>query len=108
MVGLVQAAWHWPQFLVKDSIMANNYHSFLWFLVWLLLISVAYSWVYNSTKGSLLVVSLFHGSINAVNSLLFFNLSISYSVFPFYLMVTAIVSFGLLLGFRSKFFSRTL
>jgi len=108
MVGLVHAAWHWPQFLVKDSVMANNYHNFLWLLVWVLLISVAYSWVYNSTKGSLLVVSLFHGSINTVNSLLFFNLSISYSVFPFYLMVTAIVSFGLLLGFRSRFFSRAL
>ena len=105
MVGLVWAAWHWPHFLLKDSVMANNFHNFLWFVVWLLLISVVYSWVYNSTKGSLLAVSLFHGSLNATSSLLFFNMGISFSVFPFLLLVTAIVSFGLLVVFRSSFFS---
>ena len=105
MVGLVWAAWHWPHFLVKDSVVAINFHNFFWFGVFTLLISVVYGWVYDSTKGSLLAVSLFHGSLNAINSLLFFNLSISYSVFPFYLLVIAIVSLGLLLGFRSSFFS---
>jgi membrane protease YdiL (CAAX protease family) len=100
MIGVFWTLWHWPQFAVKDSLMATNYHNFFWFAVFTLLISVSYSWLYNSTKGSLLVVSLYHSSINTVNAFLFVNSSVSYSVFPFYLLVTAILAFALILIFK--------
>jgi membrane protease YdiL (CAAX protease family) len=100
MIGVFWTLWHWPHFAVKDSLMANTFHNFFWFAVFTLLISVSYSWLYNSTKGSLLTVSLYHSSINTVNTFLFINSSISYSVFPFYLLVTAILTFALVLIFK--------
>jgi membrane protease YdiL (CAAX protease family) len=90
IVGIFWSLWHWPHFLVKDSVMANNYHNFFWFAVFTLLYSISHTWLYNSTKGSLLVASLYHSEVNTVNIILFAD--ISYSVFPFYLLVTAILA----------------
>ncbi|MEM2947125.1 MAG: type II CAAX endopeptidase family protein [Candidatus Bathyarchaeia archaeon] len=33
IVGAFWALWHWPHFAVKDSVMAVNYHNFLWFVI---------------------------------------------------------------------------
>lgn len=99
------AVWHWPHFLVRDSVMANNYHSFPWFVIFTLSISIIYSWLYNSTRGSLLMVSLFHASTNATNSLLFYSQEIAHSVFPYYLIITLIVLLGLVAICRDHFLS---
>lgn len=40
----------------------SNY-PFLW-LVLILTNTFIYTWIYNSTKGSILLVALFHGSLN--------------------------------------------
>ncbi|MEM2094887.1 MAG: CPBP family intramembrane glutamic endopeptidase [Candidatus Bathyarchaeia archaeon] len=96
LVGIFWALWHWPHFAVKDSIMAANYHSFLCFIIITALNSISYTWVYNSTNGSLLTVSLYHASINAANTMLFVESKISSSVFPFYFLTVAIFAFILL------------
>jgi membrane protease YdiL (CAAX protease family) len=101
VVGFVWAIWHWPQFLVKDSSMANNFHNFFLFTIFILFISIIYSQIYNSTKGSLLTVTIFHGSINSVNILLFYTPIINFSVFPYYLSIVVIFSLGIIL-FKRK------
>jgi uncharacterized protein len=102
-VGFFWAVWHWPLFLVKGSAMLNNYQNPLLFGAFMLLIAVAYGWIYNSTGGSLLMVSLFHCSINTFSSALFFNPAIAYSVFPYSFVVCAVFSLGLIFLFRSSF-----
>ncbi|MEM4229608.1 MAG: type II CAAX endopeptidase family protein [Thermoproteota archaeon] len=92
IVGVFWALWHWPHFTVKDSVMAVNYHNFLWFTVFILLLSISYTWLYNSTNGSLLAASLYHASINAANTLLFVEGNISSPVFPFYFLTVTILS----------------
>lgn len=38
-------------------------YSFLWFII-IVTNAFIYTWIYNSTKGSILLVALFHGSLN--------------------------------------------
>ncbi|GEM_PF-442803 len=100
IVGIFWALWHWPHFAVKDSVMASNYNNFLWFAVATLLISFTYTWLYNSSGGSLLVTSLFHASTNSVNYAIFTVGGIASSVVPFYLLTVGAVSLALLLLFK--------
>ncbi len=90
-VGLFWALWHWPHFAVRDSAMAANYNnSFVWFAVFMIIYSLSYTWIYNSTRGSLLAVSLYHASTNAANATVFVGSGISGPVFPFYFLVVII------------------
>ncbi|MEM2998250.1 MAG: CPBP family intramembrane glutamic endopeptidase, partial [Thermoproteota archaeon] len=100
IVGVFWALWHWPHFTVKDSVMAVNYHSFLWFTVFILLLSISYTWLYNSTNGSLLAVSLYHASTNASNITLFGEGNIASSVFPFYFLTVTILALTLVFIFK--------
>ncbi|MEM2087547.1 MAG: type II CAAX endopeptidase family protein [Thermoproteota archaeon] len=100
IVGIFWALWHWPHFTVKDSVMALNYHSFLWFTVFTLLLSISYTWLYNSTNGSLLAASLYHASINAANTTLFFEENIPSSIFPFYFLTVTILALILVFLFK--------
>ncbi len=64
VVGLLWGLWHLPLFF-----WAANPMSGYPFPVWLLGLigeAVAYTWLYNSSGGSLLIVSLFHISINTL------------------------------------------
>ncbi len=103
IVGFFWAIWNWPLLIVSNSALLNSYQNPLLFGAFTLLISVVYAWVYNSTRGSLLAVSLFSASINAFTPLLFFNSAIAYSVFPYYFGVCAAFSLGLIFWFRSSF-----
>jgi len=100
IVGVFWALWHWPHFAVKDSIMAVNYHNFLWFAIFTLFYSVSYTWLYNSTKGSLFIVSLYHASTNAANTILFVEASIASSIFPFYFLTVIILVLVLVFVFK--------
>ena len=101
IVGFFWALWHWPLFVVRDSVMLNNFQNPLLFGAFIMLISVTYGWLYNGTKGSLLAVSIFHSSINSFATLLFFNSTIAYSVFPYYFVACAVLAFGLIVLRRS-------
>jgi len=59
ILGVIWGFWHLPKFLSHW-----NTFSFAWFMVHTLAGSVLYTWMYNGTKGSLLLVTLFHASAN--------------------------------------------
>ena len=100
IVGVFWALWHWPHFAVKDSAMAANYHNFLWFAIFTTLNSISFTWLYNSTNGSLLTASLYHASINAANIILFVGNDVSSSIFPFYFLTVAVLAFTLVFVFK--------
>ena len=81
--------------------MMENYHNFFNFFISTAANSIIYTWIYNSTKGNLLSVSLFHATTNAVNYLLFISNDISHEVFYFYLTVEIVFAFCLLVCFKS-------
>lgn len=100
VVGAFWALWHWPHFAVKNSAMAANYHNFLWFTIATILDSISYTWLYNSTNGSLLIASLYHASTNTVNLILFAEGEISSVIFPYYLLVIAVLALILIILFK--------
>ncbi len=61
IVGVIWAAWHLPKFFGTGL---SGERSFVWFTVAHLALAVLYTWLYNNTCGSLLLVTLFHASSN--------------------------------------------
>ncbi len=67
IVGVIWASWHLPELLSDPS----GQRPPLQFFVWVLAQSVVYAWVYNGTRGSVLLVILMHGSSNTIARFLF-------------------------------------
>lgn len=61
IVGTLWAFWHLPTVFLVGNPMAE--YPFLWFII-ILTNAFIYTWIYNSTKGSILLVALLHGSLN--------------------------------------------
>jgi len=62
MIGLVWALWHIP-FLVYQSPFPWRYLAL--FIPQTMVLSVIFTWVYNTTDGNLVAVILLHGAVNA-------------------------------------------
>lgn len=67
VVGLLWSTWHLPKFWGTG---ANHGRSFIWYMLFSLAASVLYTWLYNNTRGSLLLVTLFHASDNTAGMFL--------------------------------------
>jgi CAAX protease family protein len=67
ILGLLWAAWHYPQYLMPDWAAQNGGFrstSVAVFTLGVLPLTVLLSWVFNNTRGSLLLAILVHASIN--------------------------------------------
>ncbi len=67
IVGVIWGVWHLPKFLGAGL---SGERSFLWFVIAHVALSVFYTWLYNNTRGSLLLVTLFHASGNTAGMFL--------------------------------------
>lgn len=67
IVGVIWSVWHLPKFLGSGG---NSDKSFIWFTVAHLGLAVLYTWLYNNTRGSLLMTTLFHATQNTAGMLL--------------------------------------
>ena len=59
ILGVIWGLWHLPKYLSHW-----NTASFIWFMVQTMAYAVLLTWLYNNTKGSLLLVALCHASSN--------------------------------------------
>lgn len=62
VIGVVWGIWHLPKFFIKGDALAEV--SFPLFLLGIIANAILYTWVYNHTRGSLLLPLLFHTSTN--------------------------------------------
>lgn len=68
ILGTVWALWHLPAFFYRDTYMAMGLVTGLpLFLLSLLAASIMFTWLYNSTQGSLLMVIVFHALFNLLS-----------------------------------------
>lgn len=72
IVGVMWSFWHLPLMWISGSYQETRspLSYMLVFTLTLLPTSVLFTWLYNQTRGSLLLVSLFHASINVTESAL--------------------------------------
>ena len=62
ILGVVWGIWHLPKFLSYfDGVV------FAWFMLHILAFAVILTWLYNNTKGSLLMVAICHATSNTVS-----------------------------------------
>ena len=61
ITGVIWGLWHLPKYLTHWNTVV-----FAWFMVHMLFASILYRWLYNGTKGSLLLVTLFHAASNTI------------------------------------------
>ena len=59
ILGLIWGLWHYPKFLAP-----GNTTSFALFMLDTTAKAILYTWLYNNTNGSLLLVTLFHAASN--------------------------------------------
>jgi membrane protease YdiL (CAAX protease family) len=59
ILGVIWGFWHFPKYLAP-----GNNSSFALFMIKTLADAVLYTWLFNNTKGSLLLTTLFHASGN--------------------------------------------
>src|SRR5579883_335876 len=67
LLGLLWAFWHLPLFLVPDFASQNgglSLASFSMLALGAIAISIIMTWVFNNTRGSLLIIMLIHNSVN--------------------------------------------
>jgi membrane protease YdiL (CAAX protease family) len=67
ILGFLWAAWHYPQYLMPGWAAQNggfNVRAVVVFTFSVVLLTVVMSWVFNNTRGSLLIATLLHASIN--------------------------------------------
>jgi uncharacterized protein len=64
ILGLLWACWHIPAFFYRDTYLQMGILGFPMFALSLLLAAMVFTWLYNSTGGSLWIVILFHGVFN--------------------------------------------
>lgn len=64
ILGGLWAIWHFPLLFDPTHPMSN--FPWYWVVVNMTAMSVIYAWIYNNTRGSLLLVTLFHAASNTV------------------------------------------
>jgi len=65
ILGVVWEFWHLPKFLSHFDIVA-----FAWFMLHSISFAVILTWLYNNTRGSLLMVVFCHAASNTVGMFL--------------------------------------
>ena len=63
LLGLVWGCWHAPQWFIPDT--GQPSFPFPAFLVWVVALSIMFSWIANDTGGSVLLVVVSHAATNA-------------------------------------------
>lgn len=64
ILAVLWAFWHLPAFFYRDTYIEMGFLGFPVFLVSITFATMVFTWLYNSTRGSLLLVILFHAFFN--------------------------------------------
>jgi membrane protease YdiL (CAAX protease family) len=67
IVGVMWGLWHLPAFWIAGAGQHNQ--PIFWFMIGAPAVAILYTWVYNHTKGSLLIAVLYHTAFNSTMQL---------------------------------------
>jgi len=64
IIGILWALWHLPLLFIKGTTMAT--YPLIPYFLGVIAVAVLYTWLYNNSKGSVLIVTIFHAVSNTV------------------------------------------
>lgn len=70
VLGLFWGVWHLPLFFIEGTVQSRAAIPVWEFVLQTMVLAVLYTWLYNNTRGSLLVAILFHTIGNTTSALL--------------------------------------
>lgn len=91
IVGILWALWHLPLVFLVGNPMSE--FPFLWLII-IVTNAFIYTWIYNSTKGSILLVALFHGALNIFGVFITGVSPMAYALVNFVVAIILITVFG--------------
>ena len=101
IIGFVWGLWHLPIYLAIDPYGYKTINYFLFMFIGCFALSIIATWLYNSTKGSLLICILFHNAINTSAAYFYGNLKGS-EFRPLIILVVLLVVAAICIGFKTK------
>jgi membrane protease YdiL (CAAX protease family) len=63
-LGVLWALWHLPAFFVTDLLAPFSLVGFAFFIVFAAGVRITWTWIFNKTKGSVLIIALLHAASN--------------------------------------------
>lgn len=107
ILGIVWSVWHLPTFFIRDTYQSSlgiGTVEFWLFLLGIIPLAFAFTWVYNNTNRSTLAVILFHAMVNFTGELIALSKRAdTLSIFLWFVAALCIAAF-----WSSKRFSRQL
>lgn len=95
LLGILWALWHLPAFWVPGAALpleeSVSISAILHYVVNVVGITLIFTWLYNSTRGSLLIDFLFHAAYNALPGLLFVSTGIIPNSFTLVIWIYAVL-----------------
>lgn len=64
ILALLWAGWHLPAFFFRDTYVEMGWFGFPLFAFMMIFSTMVFTWLYNSTRGSLFIVIIFHAVFN--------------------------------------------
>jgi membrane protease YdiL (CAAX protease family) len=63
-LGVLWSLWHLPAFFVRDALGPFSIVGFALFIVLAVGVRITWTWIFNKTKGSVIIIALLHASLN--------------------------------------------
>jgi membrane protease YdiL (CAAX protease family) len=112
LLGALWGLWHLPLFFIPGTdqyaisfgtSFVGHLLGFVAFVIWTIALAVIFTWVFNNTRGSLLLVILLHASINTAPGVLLPSLFPSLAGFGLsWFLVWVVVALGVLAATRGR------
>ncbi len=101
IIGFIWGLWHLPIFLALNPYGDKTIIFFLIMFIGCFALSIVATWLYNSTKGSLLICILFHNAINTSAAYFYGNLK-GEELRPLIILVVLLIASALIICFKTK------
>ena len=101
IIGFVWGIWHLPIYLAINPYGDKTILFFIFVFIGCFPISIIQTWIYNSTKGNILLCILFHDGINAGISYFFINLP-PMEFIPFIITTALLICLASVIYFHTR------
>ena len=101
IVGFIWGLWHLPIYLALNPYGDKTIIFFLIMFIGCFALSIIATWLFNSTKGSLLICILFHNAINTSAAYFYGNLK-GAELRPLIILVVLLIASAIIICFKTK------